>query len=343
MANAPSERRAKAAMIIRLLQAEGDDLPLDRLPESSQIELTRAMGKMQPVDKLTLDAVAEEFANALDRLALTAPDGMRGALSLLDGKLSPAAAARLAEEAAQGDPHHAWNKLCELEKEAQINILVEEGPEVAALFLSKLPVPRAAKLLGLIPGPRARLVTATTALLDDMHKDTAASIAHALVAEYCNPQPTAFEDESVDRVAGMLNATNRDRREEILDGLQQDDPEFAARVRKAIFVFANIPARVDPSDIPAVARLITPEQLALAIAGARNMSEDEHRAAEFILSNMTTRMAEQINDEATALGTPKQSDVEQAHAMLIQEIRDQADGGAITLREDSETTKDEAA
>lgn len=338
-----SELRQKAAMIIRLLQAEGDDFPLDRLPEGSQIALTRAMGRMQPVDKMTLDMVAEEFTAELDKIALTAPDGVGGALSLLGGRLSPAAAARLAEEAARGDPEHAWKKLCALPAEAQIQILVDEGPEVAALFLSKLAVSRAAELLGRMPGPRARLITATTALLDDMGRDTAANIAHALVADYCAPRLTAFEDGSVDRVAGMLNATNRDRREEILEGLQQDDPEFAARVRQAIFVFANIPDRVEPTDIPAIARLLSPEQLTLAIAGARTMSEDEERAADFILSNMTSRMAEQLRDEADQLGRPRQADVDEVHAMLIQAIREQAEGGAITLRSEAENTQDEAA
>lgn len=326
-------------MIVRLLQAEGDGVPLDRLPEDSQVRLTRAMGAMGPISHQMLDQVVTEFTGALEKMALPAASGMAGALSLLDGKLSPAAAARLKEEAARGDPAHAWAKIAALPLDRLDTILQSEGAEIAALVLSKLPVARAADLLMKIPGARARQITTTTALLEQVTQATAARIAHALVAEYCVEHSLALDETAVQRVASVLNATGRERRDDILIGLEEDDPDFAKRVRQAIFVFANIPARLDPKDIPALSRLVAPEQFVLCIAGALQMGAEDAAAAEYLLANMSGRLAEQIRDEAEQLGPIKPTDAEEAHAMLVQAIRDQADAGEITLRSEDDAAK----
>lgn len=330
----------KAAMIVRLLQNEGADLKLDSLPEETQVRLTRALSRMKPVDRGTLDSVASEFSQQLESLALTAPGGMHGALAAMEGKLSPGASARLVDEAGAGDPTHAWRKINALPLENQSRILAEEGVEVCALLLSKLPVARAAELLSTVSGPRARAIARITARIDDLPSGTAGRIAHALVAEYCDTPAPLFDVDAVHRVANMLNATRRDLREEILTGLEEDDPEFAKKVRAAIFVFANIYQRVAPLDAPKVMRLLNPEQVTTCLGGALEAGGEDAKSAEFLLENMSKRMSEQVRDEIASAGRFRSSDVEEAQAMLIQSIRDAADGGEIILMspDDGETT-----
>lgn len=325
-------------MIVRLLQSEGADLKLDSLPEETQIRLTRALSRMKPVDRGTLDSVASEFSQQLESLALTAPGDMHGALAVMEGRLSPGASARLVDEAGAGDPAHAWRKIKALPAVDQSRILLGEGVEVCALLLSKLPVDRAAELLSTIPGPRARSIARITARIDDLPTETAGRIAHALVAEYCDSPAPLFDVDAVHRVANMLNATRRDLREEILAGLEEDDPEFAKKVRAAIFVFANIYQRIAPLDAPKVMRLLNPEQITLCLGGALEAGGDDAKSAEFLLENMSKRMSEQVRDEISTIGRFPAADVEEAQNMLIQSIRDAADTGEIILMtpEDSE-------
>jgi flagellar motor switch protein FliG len=87
-------RRRKAAMVVQLLLSDGQALPLSRLPEDAQLDLTRELGRLKSIDRDTLTAVAEEFARDIESVGLTAPDGVAGALSLLSAHLSPGAAAR---------------------------------------------------------------------------------------------------------------------------------------------------------------------------------------------------------------------------------------------------------
>ncbi len=58
--------RVKAAVIVRLLLAEGTPLPLSSLPEHMQSALAEQIGQMRLVDRTTLGAVVEEFLNELE-------------------------------------------------------------------------------------------------------------------------------------------------------------------------------------------------------------------------------------------------------------------------------------
>jgi len=97
-APAALSRRQKAAIIVRLVLEEGAALSLADLPEELQSALTEQLGAMRPVDRGTVAAVIEEFIGELDAIGLSFPGGIDNALSMLDGTISPATAARLRRE-----------------------------------------------------------------------------------------------------------------------------------------------------------------------------------------------------------------------------------------------------
>src|SRR6056297_4330570 len=158
-ASARLSRRQKAAIIVRFLLNEGADISLTDLPEPLQESLTTQMGAMRYVDRDTLVAVVGEFSSELEALGLTFPHGMAGALSALDGRISPQTAARLRKEAGVrqiGDP---WEQVRTAQLDDLIPMLTRESTEVAAVLLSKLDVTRAAELLSQLPGGTARRIT----------------------------------------------------------------------------------------------------------------------------------------------------------------------------------------
>ena len=152
-------RKAKAAIVVRLLINEGADIPLEELPDELQAQLTKAMGQMRTVDRDTLQEVVAEFAEEVERIGLTFTNGMAGALDALDGKISPQTAARLRKEAGVREAGDPWSRIRDMDNALLVGVLEEESIEVAAVMLSKLDVPKAAELLGMLPGPRARQIT----------------------------------------------------------------------------------------------------------------------------------------------------------------------------------------
>ncbi len=330
--------RAKAAIVVHLLLKEGADLPLEELPEDLQAILTQQIGRMGLVDRETLAAVVQEFAEALDGVALAFPGTLAGAVSELEGKISAQTAARLRKEAgirAAGDP---WARLRSVPVEDLLPLVERESIEVAAVLLSKLDTARAAELLGRLPGPLARKIAFAVSRTGDVTPQTVERIGIALVGQLENRPKRAFEDEPGKRIGEILNLSSASTREELLDALEQTDAEFASSVRKAIFTFAHIPARLDPRDAPKVVRATEPEDLVTAIAFA---SEGENReAVEFLLSNISSRMADNLREEAAERGKVKTRAGEAALTAVVAAIRNLQDEGEIVLRSDQEDEAD---
>ncbi len=321
--------RTKAAIVVRLLLNEGADIPLEDLPESLQAQLTQQMGRMRTVDRHTLGSVLHEFADALDGIGLSFPDGLAGALNALDGKISPQTAARLRREAGvrqSGDP---WVRLKALPVDTLVGLALAESTEVAAVLLSKLDVAKAAEMLGQVPGPVARRITYAISQTGAVTPAAVDRIGLSLTSQLDDRPVPAFDDGPGERVGAILNQSAAATRDDVLSALDETDAEFAARVRRAIFVFEHIPARVDPLDVPQVVRAIDNDVLVTALAAAADGPYAE--VAEYLLSNMSSRLADNLRDEITDRGAVKPRDGEVAMNSVVTAIRDLINSGEIEI------------
>ncbi len=331
----PLSRKQKAAIIVRLLLAEGAKLSLATLPDEVQEELAQQMATMRFVDRVTLKAVIDEFVAEIEDVGLSFPAGLDGALTMLDGTISPATAARIRKARGvtfHGDP---WEVIAGLDPDRLLPVLEEESVEIAAVLLSKLKVSTAAALLGQLPGPRARRVAYAVSLTGNIAPDVVARIGRSL-AEQLDAQPArAFVDGPVERVGAILNFSPAATRDDVLEGLDVEDAAFAEEVRKAIFTFANIPDRIDPRDVPKITREVDQAVLITALAGATGALA---ASAEFILGAMSKRLADQLREEMENLGTVKPKDAEAAMSAVVSAIRElEASGEVLLLAEDEET------
>ena len=322
--------RQKAAVIVRLLLAEGAPVPLSALPEHLQAALTEEIGLMRMVDRDTLRATVEEFLTELDGVGLSFPGGIDGALGLLDGHISASAAARLRRMSGLADRADPWERIATLPPERLMAVLDAESAEVAAVLLSKLPITRAADLMGRLPGERARRIAYAVSLTANIDPDTVRRIGLSLAAQLDAVPPRAFEADPVERVGAILNLSAALTRDEVLRGLDATDAEFAGRVRRAIFTFSHIPRRLVPRDVPKVLRLIDQATLVTAFVGAAAAPETA-AATEFLLANMSQRLAAALREEIEARGPVKAKDAEDAMNAVVIAIRGLETAGEVVL------------
>jgi flagellar motor switch protein FliG len=330
---------AKAAIVVRLLLNEGADLPLEELPEELQARLTEQMGKMGLVDRVTLASVVHEFSDALDGIGLSFPNGLAGALMALDGKISPQTAARLRKEAGVRQAGDPWARLRALSTDELVPMITGESTEVAAILLSKLDVAKAAELLGQLPGPVARRITFAISQTGNVTPEAVDRIGLSLASQLDQRPILAFDDGPDERVGAILNQSAAATRDDVLSGLDESDAGFAKSVRKAIFTFAHIPARLAARDVPKVIRVVDPGDLVTALAAA--MDGDLTAGAEHLLSNMSTRMADNLREEMQEKGTVKTADGETAMNAVVAAIRTLEQSGELELivsEEDEDAT-----
>ena len=322
--------RQKAAVIVRYLLVEGTSLPLSSLPEHMQAALAEQMGQMRLIDRSTLDDVVAEFLSELESVGLAFPGGIEGALSMMDGHISQSAASRLRRMASASSKVDPWERITALPPDRLLPILSDEAVEVGAVMLSKLPVAKAAELLGKLPGDRARRVAWAVSMTGNVDPETVRRIGAALLAELDNQPPRAFDTGPVERVGAILNVSPALTRDDVLQGLEAEDAGFAAEVRKAIFTFVHIPTRLNPRDAPKITRLVEQPQLVAALTAAQGKAGLEE-AAEFLLANISQRLAQGLREEMAARGKVKDKDAEEAMNAIIGAIRTLEATGEITL------------
>ncbi|MEY8801033.1 flagellar motor switch protein FliG [Leisingera sp. XS_AS12] len=326
--------KAKAAIIVRLLLNEGAEIPLEELPDDLQLELTQQMGKMRIVDRDTLHSVAGEFADLLDNVGLHFPNGLAGALSAMEGKISRYTHNRLRKEAGVrqfGDP---WERLKQLPPEELAELAQAESTEVAAVLLSKLDTAKAAQMLVHLPGPTARRITYAVSQTANVTPDTVDRIGLSLAAQVEARPEVAFDQTPGQRMGAILTEAAAAKRDEVLTALDEQDEEFAIKVRKAIFTYALIAERMNPMDVPKLMRVLAQPDLVTAMAFATD--EADVATNEFLLKNMSSRMADNIREEVAERGKVKRSDGEAAFGVIISALRDLIATGEIELRSDEE-------
>lgn len=326
----PTTPVEKAAIIVRLMLAQGDPLPLSDLPEQHQTRLAEQMARMGLVDRATLAAVIDDFTQALDATGLTFPQGIDGALALVDGHISPNAASRLRRLAAASAKSDPWERIATLPPEDLLPLLADEAAETAAVTLSKLPVPRAAEILGRMPGDRARRIALAMSRTAAIGPETLRRIGLSLVAQLDARPLRAFTTGPVDRIGAILNVSPSTTRDDVLAGLEAEDAEFAEQVRKAIFTFAHIPDRISPRDMPRILRATDPAQITTAFAAA---TADPALApvVEQILSALSPRMVQQLREDMAARGKVPPKDADAAFNAIITAIRGLEAAGELTL------------
>lgn len=321
-------KKAKAAVIVKLLAAEEVKLPLSTFPEEMQVELAHQLTDLRHIDKETLTAVVEEFLAELEAIGLSFPGGLEGALNVLDGAITPSTLAKLRKNAGfslTGDP---WERIADLDAARIMPILVEESVEVGAVLLSKLKVAKSAALLSMLPGDRARRIAYAISLTSAIAPDVVQRIGISIAGKLDAQPAQAFTDAPTERVGAILNFSASSTRDGVLEGLDETDKEFAEEVRKNIFTFANIATRVDGRDVAKVVRGVEQDVLIKALAGATG---DAAVSTEFILTNMSKRMADGMREEIEAVGKVKESDAEEAMNAVVAGIRTLEGDGEIFL------------
>ncbi|MGB3554524.1 MAG: flagellar motor switch protein FliG, partial [Jannaschia sp.] len=260
----PSSRRSltqgqKAAVIIRLLVNGGADPGISTLPKEQQRRIGAEMTSLRFVDRTTLAETVAEFAAELDGIGLHFPREVDRILTTLDGRLSLDVVEALIGEHG-GEPGNlgnaAWEMVTTLDDQTLLGLMEGESDEVGAILLSKLPAGKAADLLTRLDAEQAEALAGAFARTEGVTPGAVSRIGTALGRQTAAIAPTAFTTDAERRVGDILNAAPSKLRRDLLDRLDKTSPDFANRVRAAIFSWENIPERLDARSVPKVLRAV---------------------------------------------------------------------------------------
>jgi flagellar motor switch protein FliG len=114
----------------------------------------------------------------------------------------------------------------------------------------------------------------------------------------------------MDAIVGILNHMKNNIDADILDEIEQNDPEMAEEIRKKMFTFENLVA-LDGRSLQMILREVNNDSLTLALKTASDELKEK------IFANMSARAADMIRDDLEALGPVRLSEVEAMQQTIV--------------------------
>jgi flagellar motor switch protein FliG len=231
----------------------------------------------------------------------------------LEEKEDPLAPAKKALR--EVDPAALASLLAEEHPQAGATLLFEMGPEVTAKVLPHLPAERRTDLVARMANHRPPPPEVLAGVLE-----AAARRAKTAAA----PKPKVAGPEPVEAVASALKKANEATTREVLESLAEKDATLAERVRERLFAFEDL-VRLGPRDVQRVLGSVDTKVLAMALKAA------SPEISELLLSNISQRARERVNEERETLGAVRLSEVRAAQGELAKAARELVERGEIRL------------
>jgi flagellar motor switch protein FliG len=135
---------------------------------------------------------------------------------------------------------------------------------------------------------------------------------------------TIQEAGGVSKLAEILNQIDGTITEQIIDEIEEKDPELADDIRQNMFVFEDI-VLVDDRGLQQVLRSVESSELAMALKAA----SDEAKV--HIFSNMSDRAVEILKEEIEVSGAVRMKDVMDAQQKITRIIQDMERKGELII------------
>ncbi len=321
--------KQKAAVILGLLGKDTTGTLFERLDEQSLRTFGQTMATLGDVDGATVDATVQEFLAKVTANQTTLSGGTEQALDLLSGNISETALSRLKFELGASNSKNIWSKISEVEPIRLARCLEAEHPQVAALILTKLDPEISAAIITFLRPDLAQTIISTIQYACSASIEVVDEIARSLGETFFSENHSAVK-ESVPSgaVSSILNLVPEAARNQLLSFLENSNPAFSNDVRRQMFTFVDIAKRIDKRDIAKITRAVDQGVLLRALSGAE---QNAPAVKEMILGNISSRLADQMNEALTELGDIKAQDSDVAQTEIIKAIRKLEESGELTL------------
>ena len=211
------------------------------------------------------------------------------------------------------------------------NLLTEEHPQIAAVFLAHLDRKKGGEVLGHLDDDVRADLLHRVATLDRTPADVlqrVIDVLHKKVEDLGLAALPSAPNTWVKAAATLLN--NLEGGEQVvLKRIETTDATVASAIREQMFTFDDV-QKLDRKAMQKVLASIDSRQLAVALKAAVPGVERN------VFANLSKRAADMVREERDILGPTPLSDVLQAQGEILRVIRDMMDKGDIKAGGDAE-------
>ncbi|MCD6183980.1 MAG: flagellar motor switch protein FliG [Thermovirga sp.] len=317
--------RKKAAMLLILLGPEKAAKIYKHLDEASIEFLTLEIASVRKIAPEERRAVLKEVQEMVMAKEFLGKGGVSYARELLEQALGKERAEELLKRLTSSLQSKPFDFLRTSDPMQLFSFLQGEHPQTIALILSYLPSDKAAAIISGLPGELQADVAFRIAKMDSIAPDVLREAERVLEKKFSAVVGADFSKAGgIDSIVEIISKAGRKTEKQILEILDEKDPEMAEEIRKKLFTFEDI-IKVDDRSLQKVLRDIDNKDLAMALKG---VSDD---LREKFYKNMSSRAVEMLKEEMEYMGPVRLRDVEEAQQKIVGVIRKLEEAGEIVL------------
>ena len=278
--------------------------------------------KVSPEIKLQVLKDAQEVLMAREFMARGGVDYAR---DVLERALGPERAQNLLARITASLQVRPFDFMRHTDAQQILSFIQGEHPQTIALILSYLDPSQAAMILsGLSPNLQAE-VAKRIARMDRITPEVLREVERVLERKLSTVMGQDFTMAGgIDAVVSLINSADRTTERNIMEYLEENDPELAEEIKKRLFVFEDI-IRLDDRSLQRVLREVDMKELGLALKGAT----EELRTKFF--KNMSKRAAEMLQEDMDYMGPVRVKDVEESQQKVVNIVRGLEEQGEIVI------------
>jgi flagellar motor switch protein FliG len=213
----------------------------------------------------------------------------------------------------------------ELDTKVIAGFIQNEHPQTIAIILAHLGNEKAGQVLGLLAEPMQFEVVNRIARLETVPQELVREVDRVLQEELLSVGKGSSQIlGGIQMAAEIINNCDKRSEENILQALEDQDPELAEKVRKLMFVFEDLVAVTD-SGIRELLKEVRNEELSLALKTASDELKNK------VYKNLSQRAAQMLQEDISIMGPVRLSDVEAAQQNIINVARRLEKEGKIFL------------
>jgi flagellar motor switch protein FliG len=211
-----------------------------------------------------------------------------------------------------------------------LSFIQNEHPQTIALILSYLSPEQSALVLSGLPPAAQWDVARRIAKMDRITPEVLREVERVLERKLSTVMGQDFTIAGgIDAVVNLINRVDRGTERNIIEALEEQDPELAEEIKKRLFMFDDI-GGMDDRSLQRVLREVDLKDLGLALKGA---SEDLRQK---FFKNMSKRAADMLKEDMDFMGPVRVRMVEEAQQKIVNVVRSLEEAGEIVIARSGE-------
>lgn len=317
--------KQKAAIFLVILGPEVSSNIFKYLKEDEIEQLTFEIARIDKVEPAEKQRVLEEFQELMMAQEFITQGGIDYAREVLEKALGSQKASDVINRLTSSIQSRPFDFVRRTDPAYLLNFLQSEHPQTIALILAYLEPQKSSLIISALPQEIQADVAKRIATMDRTSPDVLREVERVLERKLST---LASEDYTsaggIDTIVEVLNLVDRGTERNIIEDLEDEDPELAEEIKKRMFVFEDI-VLLDDRSIQKVLREVDGQELARALKAVDTEVQDK------IFRNMSKRAAALLKEDMDFMGPIRLKDVEESQQKIVGIIRKLEEQGEIVV------------